>query len=142
MLLGSVSVCKAPIRIFTSRSFNDRNVTGLSYAELSSLLNFPSRTTWRKNTLISVSIKDHVSRVSKVNVHSTRCYRHLVIWSYCFTFTERVPVLKKTPNITHNPSKFHSQKKKNRMQNIVINVLPQTLLFQNDEGEATEIARC
>lgn len=80
MLLGSVSVCKAPISIFTSLSFKERKVTGLSYVELSSLLNFPSRTTWRKNTFISVSTSDHTSMalVSKVNIHSTHCYWQLV----------------------------------------------------------------
>lgn len=80
VLLGSVSVCKAPISIFTSLSFKERKVTGLSYVELSSLLNFPSRTTWMNNEFISVSIRtrchfytEHTSMAlpSKVRIHST-----------------------------------------------------------------------
>ena len=147
MLLGSVSVCKAPISIFTSLSFKERKVTGLSYVELSSLLNFPSRTTWRKNTFISVSTRDHASMVlvSKVNIHSTRCYWQLVIQSYCYRLAIRVSVLNRTPDTTHKSSKSHSKptrKTKMEMQNKTVSILPQTLWFQNDEGEATETARC
>lgn len=146
MLLGSVSVCKAPISIFTSLSFKERKVTGLSYVELSSLLNFPSRTTWRKNIFISVSIRDHTSMVlvSKVNNHSTHCYWQLVIQSCCYRLAIEF-VLNRTPDTTHKLSKSFSKTTRNtkmEMQNKAVGLLPQTLRFQNDEGEATETARC
>ena len=46
VLIGSVSVWRAPIKILTNRSFSERKVTALSWSELSSLLNLPSKRTW------------------------------------------------------------------------------------------------
>lgn len=132
MLLGSVSVCRAPISIFTSLSFKERKVTGLSYVELSSLLNFPSRTTWRKTTRISVSESTAARFQSRQPQHTV--LPQALLWQ---TNTTAKP--------THRSPKSHSQPTRNtktEMRNKAVSLLPQTLWFQNDEGEVTRTVRC